>query len=192
MALLLLALFLSFAVIGRILLQYYFAGDHGVRLAKPTAPAYEIIPGLMFVLSFAVSAALIVCHHFERLDVAQLVSPVSAGVAFALGLVGIVVILVAQVQMGRAWRIGVDPSERTELVRTGLYARSRNPIYFGILLYWIGIAVSLPHPVLWVCALICWASIEVIVRKIEEPYLLGLHGEKFTDYVADTRRYLPF
>ncbi len=192
MALLLLAAFLSFAVIGRILLQYYFTGDHGVRLAKPTAPASEIIPGLMFVLSFSLSAALIVGHHFEKQEVAQLGGPVLSGLAFTLGLVGILIILVAQVQMGRSWRIGVDSSERTELVRTGLYARSRNPIYFGILLYWIGIAVILPHPVLWVCALICWASIEVIVRKIEEPYLLGLHGEKFTDYVADTRRYLPF
>jgi protein-S-isoprenylcysteine O-methyltransferase Ste14 len=192
MALLLLALFLSFAVIGRILLQYYFTGDHGVRLAKPTAPASEIIPGLMFVLSFALSAALIVGHHFEKLEVAQLGGPVLTGLAFTLGLVGILVILVAQVQMGRSWRIGVDPSEQTELICTGLYARSRNPIYFGILLYWIGMAVTLPHPALWLCALICWASIEVIVRKIEEPYLLGLHGEKFAEYVADTRRYLPF
>jgi len=192
MALLLFAMFLSFAVIGRILLQYYFTGDHGVRLAKPTAPASEIIPGLMFVLSFALSAALIVSHYSEKLEVAQLGGPMLSGLAFTLGLVGILVILVAQVQMGRSWRIGVDPSERTELVCTGLYARSRNPIYFGILLYWIGMAVSLPHPALWLCALICWGSIEVIVRKIEEPYLQSLHGEKFAEYVADTRRYLPF
>jgi protein-S-isoprenylcysteine O-methyltransferase Ste14 len=192
MALLLLVAFLSVAVIGRILLQYYFTGDHGVRLAKPAAGASGILPGLTFVLSFFVSAVLIVRDHVDWLAVAQTGSPFTQGGAGVLGFVGIVIILVAQVQMGSAWRIGVDPSERTELVRTGLYARSRNPIYFGILLYWIGLVMVFPHPGLWICALICWASIEVIVRRIEEPYLLGLHREKFVHYVADTRRYLPF
>ena len=71
----------------------------------------------------------------------------------------------------------------------GLYSSSRNPIYFGILLYWLAIVLSLPHPLIIVSALVCWLSIEVIVRKIEEPYLAGIHGDYFIDYYNKTNRY---
>lgn len=48
--------------------------------------------------------------------------------------------------MRDAWRIGVDLNERTALIMHGLFAKSRNPIYFGTFAYWIGIAGTLPHP----------------------------------------------
>lgn len=192
MAIVLLVSFLTFAVFGRILIQYYYTGDHGVRLAKPTASPQEIIPGVAFVLSFMVSAVLVVCHHFELLAQWQFASSLITVTASLLGFVGIAILLVAQIQMGKSWRIGVDPGEETDLITTGLYARSRNPIYFGIGLYWIGIVLTFPHPAMWVCALICWISIEMIVRKIEEPYLLRIHGERFSDYAKQTNRYLLF
>ncbi|XOV84808.1 MAG: methyltransferase family protein [bacterium] len=192
MALLLLVAFLSFAVLGRILIQYYYTGDHGVRLAKPTAAPLEIIPGVTFVLSFLVSAVLIVYHHFGYLAAWQFTFPGISFIAGLAGIAGIVITLVAQIQMGKSWRIGVDPGEATELITAGLYARSRNPIYFGVGLYWTGVVLSFPHPAMWVCALICWLSIEVIVRRIEEPYLHRLHGEAFENYLQQTNRYRLF
>lgn len=192
MAVTLLVSFLTLAVAGRILIQYYYTGDHGVRVAKPTAALIEVIPGATFVLSFLVSAVLIVLQHFELMNPWQFSSSLVTLTGAVLGFGGIVITLVAQLQMGQAWRIGVDPSEQTELITAGLYAKSRNPIYFGIFLYWIGIVISFPHPAIWVCAVVCWFSIEVIVRKIEEPYLLRLHGKAFEDYVAQSHRYRLF
>jgi protein-S-isoprenylcysteine O-methyltransferase Ste14 len=43
---------------------------------------------------------------------------------------------------------------------------------------------------MWACAIACWLSIEFIVRKMEEPYLLNCHGQQFADYKNKTNRYL--
>ncbi len=40
-------------------------------------------------------------------------------------------IVAAQAQMGRSWRIGIDDATRPPLVQTGLFGRSRNPIFSG-------------------------------------------------------------
>ena len=36
-------------------------------------------------------------------------------------------------EMGESWRIGVDPSETTTLVRTGVFGWVRNPIFTAML-----------------------------------------------------------
>lgn len=181
--------FFGLAIVGRILIAFYQTGDHGVRVARRGAPLIEIVPGTIFVLSFVCSIGLLLAPVFFSFHVAT-VAPTLEWMAVGLGGLGIVVTLTAQLQMGQSWRIGVDPGETTSLVTHGLYAKSRNPIYFGIALYWVGMSISFPHWGMWLCALLSWISIEVIVRKIEEPYLRRLHGEKFDAYVERTNRYL--
>ena len=171
------------------LIQYYYTGDIGVRLAKSNAPYIEIIPGLTFVLSFIASVILIAVNYLGAFPVDYTYSAVvNVGVGL-LGFSGIIITLVAQMQMGRSWRIGVDQDERTELMVGGLYSKSRNPIYFGILLYWLALSMCFPHAAMWACAVVCWVSIELIVRKIEEPYLRRVHGEAFENYCRGTNRY---
>lgn len=192
MPLLLLVSFVSFAIILRILVQYYYTGDHGVRFAKANAPYIEIIPGTTFVLSFIVSAILIILNYLGGFPVDSFFSPIANFGIGLLGFSGIIITLVAQMQMGRSWRIGVDQNETTELMVSGLYSKSRNPIYFGILLYWLALALCFPHPAMWACAAVCWLSIELIVRKIEEPYLRRVHGKAFEQYCREAKRYLIF
>lgn len=190
MSLLLSSTFLVFAIVVRISIQYYYTGDHGIRLAKRSAPFIEIIPGITFVFSFIVSFVLIIFNNLKLLPVDNSLSETIILAATLIGFSGIAITVIAQIQMGRSWRIGVDQNETTTLIVTGLYSKSRNPIYFGILLYWLAIAVNFPHPAMWVCAVICWISIEIIVRKIEEPYLKRVHGRTFEDYGRKTNRYL--
>lgn len=189
MALILASTFFLFAIVGRILIQYYYSGDHGVRFAHKSAPLIEIVPGATFILAFVASIALIILNLLGHFPVSEPFLPLVLP-AVLVGFLGIVITVIAQIQMGRSWRIGVDQSESTELITTGLYAKSRNPIYFGIFLYWIGISMIFPHPAMWVSALVCWISIEVIVRRIEEPYLSRVHKEKFQAYRQKTHRYL--
>ena len=44
----------------------------------------------------------------------------------------LVIMLVAQAQMGLSWRIGIDEKNRTGLVTQGLFALSRNPIFLSL------------------------------------------------------------
>ncbi|NND83491.1 MAG: isoprenylcysteine carboxylmethyltransferase family protein [Gammaproteobacteria bacterium] len=190
MALLLATCFVLFAIVARVLIHYHFTGDHGIRLAKPNAPLIEILPGSFFILSFIVSLLLILFEHLELLNLYYALPPPLVLIGTVLGLTGIAIIVIAQWQMGHAWRIGVDQSERTELIVTGLYTRSRNPIYLGILMYWVGLVMVFPHLFMLICALVCWLCIELIVRKIEEPFLRRLHGQAYDDYCSRTNRYL--
>ena len=190
MSLLLVSTFVLIIFI-RVLKQFYSSGDHGIRLAKPNAPLIEIIPGSMFILSFFISSLIVILNALGFFAFENRLPGWLMNIGAVIGFSGILITIVAQWQMGNSWRIGTDQKEETELISRGLYAKSRNPIYFGILLYWLGLVLTFTHPIMLACAAISYLCIEVIVRKIEEPYLLGVHGKRFSDYCAHTRRYLP-
>lgn len=190
MALILFVSFISFAIILRILIQYYYIGNHGVRFASLKAPYIETVPGTIFVLTFIISGALILMNNFGVFAVYASLPLVVSIVSGLIGFAGITITVIAQIQMGRSWRIGVAQNEKTDLIVDGLYSKSRNPIYFGILLYWLAVVISFPHPVMWICASVCWICIELIVRKVEEPYLRRVHGHAFADYCRGSNRYL--
>ena len=189
MALLLILLFLLFAVFLRIAVQWFRTNDLGLRTASLNSPLIEILPGTIFILSFCVALVISALGFFETLSPVMVLPNLIRWLFFALGLIGIAITVVSQNQMGDSWRIGVDQQETTDLKTNGLYARSRNPIYFGILLFWIGLCGTFVQPILLASATICWICIELIVRRIEEPYLLRIHGEAFTRYVDRTKRY---
>lgn len=191
MSTVLMIVFLVFAVGMRVVLQRITTGDFGVRVASPAAPMIEIFPGTVFVLTFCVALVLVFLGDIETIT-ANLELPLWARwTGFVLGISGIMITVVSQHQMGDAWRIGVDQQEVTALKIKGLYAKSRNPIYFGIMLFWIGLCLTFSSLWLWLCAAICWVCIELIVRKIEEPYLETVHGTDFKEYQKKTNRYLP-
>ena len=58
-----------------------------------------------------------------------------AGAALALYIAfgGLAATLYAQLDMGESWRVGVDTSETTTLVRSGSFRLIRNPIFAAML-----------------------------------------------------------
>jgi len=148
------------------------------------------IAGSVFLLSFALSIIVISLDFIGAWPLERWETLHFPGVASVIGLLGIGIVVVAQGQMRNSWRIGVDPKEKTALITDGLFGRSRNPIYFGIFVYWIGLAGTLPHPVMWCLAVVCWVSIESIVQCVEEPSLMASHGSAYQRYFERTNRYL--
>lgn len=114
----------------------------------------------------------------------------TAGTAVAV--VGIGLTLQAQLGLGASWRIGVDETERTELVTTGSFAIVRNPIFTTLLLTLTGLVLMVPNPVAVVGLVIAIAGIQVQVRGVEEPYLRGVHGHAYRDYTTRVGRFLPW
>lgn len=108
-----------------------------------------------------------------------------------LAVLGIVATLVAQLQMGDSWRIGVDASERTALVTTGLYSKVRNPIFTAMLLCSIGLALAAPTALALTLPPLLLLALEVQVRRVEEPHLLRVHGEDYRAWAERTGRFLP-
>ena len=110
---------------------------------------------------------------------------------FALAVCGLAATLHAQLDMGESWRVGVDTTETTTLVRTGAFKLVRNPIFAAMLVFTLGETLLAPNPIAIAVFAIFLAAIEVSVRTIEEPYLLGIHGDDYRDYTASVGRFLP-
>jgi protein-S-isoprenylcysteine O-methyltransferase Ste14 len=117
--------------------------------------------------------------------------PVVAVAGLVLGVAGLVVVLLAQQTMGASWRIGVDDSERTELVTAGLFGWVRNPIFTGMAAVSAGTVLMVPTPIAALAFACLVAAIQVQVRVVEEPYLARTHGEPCLSYAASAGRFLP-
>ena len=76
------------------------------------------------------------------------------------------------------------------LIGGGLYRRSRNPIYLGMLLVIIGVAFLANS--LWHLALLLpvWAFLRFAVIAREERYLEDRFGEDYRRYRSSVRRWL--
>lgn len=118
-------------------------------------------------------------------------SQASAVVGIALMIVGIVSTGVAQGAMGRSWRIGVDPEERTELVTDGMFGLVRNPIYTAFFITLFGLVLLVGNAIAIASLAASVIALEVQVRMIEEPYLVKTHGESYKDYAHKVGRFLP-
>ncbi len=115
----------------------------------------------------------------------------SAWLGLAVAAAGIVLTLIAQLQLGASWRIGVDDNERTELVTVGVFAWVRNPIFSAMLLASFGLALAVPTPLALVLPLLLLLALELQVRLVEEPYLERTHGARYRAWAAQTGRFLP-
>jgi len=107
----------------------------------------------------------------------------------ALMCTALVVVLVAQQEMGNSWRIGVDHDNPTEFVHEGLFGYSRNPIFLGIMLCVVGYFMVLPNAVTLLIMVLGLALIQVQI-SIEEEHLSEAHGAEYESYCARVRRWL--
>lgn len=187
--LLLVYLALAFGV--RVAVALRTTGGTGIARLRG-APPLELLGGALFAGAMAMGIAapiLVLTDVIEPIDGLDQ-SPLHA-VGFVFAGVGIAGTFLAQMAMGASWRIGVDQSDRTELVTGGVFSLSRNPIYTFMLIAWTGLALLVPT---WLSIASVPAGIlafEVQVRLVEEPYLLRTHGEAFRAYASRVGRFLP-
>lgn len=99
--------------------------------------------------------------------------------------------LIAQLAMGRSWRIGVDESEKTDLVTIGPFAVVRNPIFSAMFLTFPGLALMVPNAVALAGFVALVIAVELQVRFVEEPYLLRTHGGDYAGYASRVGRFVP-
>lgn len=108
---------------------------------------------------------------------------------WALLLLSLGWIVVAQAQMGASWRVGIDRGSRPPLVRRGLFARSRNPIFLGMRLNLGGLFLVDPSAPTLAALLLGEALIQVQVR-LEEQHLAAAFGADYDAYRREVPRWL--
>lgn len=146
------------------------------------------------LLPFA--SVLVVLVFLSGPDNYEYLSPIRWLEHFALQAMGITVvtvalgiIIIAQVQMGESWRIGVDYEHSTPFVQRGLFRYSRNPIFFGIILSATGYFLLLPNALTLLIMMLDIVVIEVQVR-MEEQHLESEHPQEYQRYCREVRRWI--
>ncbi|MDE0419595.1 MAG: isoprenylcysteine carboxylmethyltransferase family protein [Gammaproteobacteria bacterium] len=175
----------------RISLQYRRTRDHGLRLGKQGATLSGQAATAMQAAALLGVLVVTVLDSISWLPGQLDLGPVGAATGVAICALATTITMVSQYQMGDAWRIGVDASEKNELVVRGMFSVSRNPIYSGMLLLGIGFVVLVPHILTLLLALLSYTGFEVQVRKVEEPHLRRVHGERYETYCQRVGRYFP-
>jgi protein-S-isoprenylcysteine O-methyltransferase Ste14 len=114
---------------------------------------------------------------------------VRRAVGWALMILSLGWVVLAQVQMGMSWRVGIDTEHKTALVAAGLFRFSRNPIFLGMLVQLLGLFLLQPDAVTLVVLASAFLLISVQIR-LEEAHLLQQHGEVYRTFAAKVRRWL--
>ncbi|KTF17940.1 methyltransferase family protein [Pseudoalteromonas sp. H105] len=144
------------------------------------------IPPVIVVLIFAGLMALIA--HFSVVDfnayiIHVTVILVCTGVSFCVA--GVVSFKIAKTTVNPS-----KPDQASELVTSGVYRISRNPMYVGfafILLGW-GVWLASILAILTIVGFVTYLTQFQIIP--EERALTTLFGQQFTDYKAKVRRWL--
>lgn len=104
---------------------------------------------------------------------------------------GLLLSFAARIWLGKNWSAQITIKENHELVETGPYRISRNPIYTGFLLAFCGTAMSLGLikgylgiVVLLICLLIKISG--------EEKFMLELFTDRYRNYQKKVKKLIPF
>lgn len=104
-------------------------------------------------------------------------------------IIAIAWVLVAQVHMQKSWRIGIDEDIKTELIQTGLFKFSRNPIFLGMRVMLLGLFLVIPNAASLAIMIAGDLLIQIQVR-LEEEFLTRMHGETYLAYQKQVRRWI--
>lgn len=92
--------------------------------------------------------------------------------------------------MGKSWRMGIDPTERTALVIAGPYRYVRHPIYALSQLMMLASAAAIPSPLMIAAALLHVLLLQWEARR-EEAHLISIHGQDYREYCLRIGRFIP-
>lgn len=184
-----LGLLLAFGL--RTVAHWRRTGDGGWRMKTGGPRTLQWWAKLLFAAALVFGAAGPVATLVGLAPVTGLDRTVVRIAGVVLTMVGVVATLIAQASMGASWRIGVDETERTTLVTTGVFAWVRNPIFTAMIVTSVGLSLMVPNPVSLAATALLVVAIQIQVRGVEEPYLRRIHGDAYATYAASVGRFFP-
>lgn len=116
--------------------------------------------------------------------------PVIHWLALLVAFAAFVITWICWYKMGKSWRMGIDPAEKTQLVFTGPFAYVRNPIYGLSQLIMLMTILIVPSPIMLMLGILHISLLQWEVRR-EEVYLLSAHGDSYAAYLRNVGRFLP-
>jgi protein-S-isoprenylcysteine O-methyltransferase Ste14 len=186
-------LFFGLAMLWRSIFVWKATGLNPYKLSS-TDSAHDYI-GVWFRLVMLAAAVMVALYAFAPnaypflMPIPWLAVDVLIWIGVILLTAALVWTLIAQADMGKSWRIGVDKDVATELVSRGLFKLTRNPIFLGMRVMLLGVFLTLPNLLSFTTLILGEVLMQIQVR-LEEEHLLKLHGVAYQQYQKQTRRWI--
>jgi protein-S-isoprenylcysteine O-methyltransferase Ste14 len=158
------------------------------RSRTGTKQDQSTLGALWLVIMVSVAAGIYVASHWPAAALPEIF--VFAGLV--LFVAGLVLRWWAIVTLGRFFTVDVTIEKDHELVDRGPFRMVRHPSYTGVLMAFVGFALSLRN----------WAALLVILppigaafihrMNVEETALSRALGQRYADYMKRTKRLIPF
>jgi protein-S-isoprenylcysteine O-methyltransferase Ste14 len=151
--------------------------------------------GKLFKIVMVCLAAVLILYVFAPnyypflLPIVWLENQIVQIIGFGLLLLSLGWTVLAQIQMGNSWRIGIDEEKKTALIQKGLFRRSRNPIFLGMIATLTGVFLTIPNALTLLFLTVGFVLIQIQVR-LEEEFLTRAQGEEYISYRRAVRRWL--
>jgi protein-S-isoprenylcysteine O-methyltransferase Ste14 len=166
----------------------------GLRNAKPDARTQSLSSRLLELGLGGLAFSLVFTHYFRSGWPGFSFAPTSAitgGVGLFLVLMGVSFAIWARLQLGGNWSAAVTVKEGHTLIRQGPYTIVRHPIYSGLLLSLLGVAVIVGEVRgllgVGVFFLALWFK-----SSMEERFMLEEFGAEYRGYQQRVKALVPY
>jgi protein-S-isoprenylcysteine O-methyltransferase Ste14 len=143
---------------------------------------------IWLVIAVSIMAGVFVAQNFRAAALPH--GRMFAGVA--LFVAGLILRWWAIIILGRFFTVDVTIEKDHELVERGPFRIVRHPSYTGVLLAFVGLALSLRN---WVALLVILLPIGAAFihrMNVEEDALSRMLGSRYAEYMKRTKRLVPF
>jgi protein-S-isoprenylcysteine O-methyltransferase Ste14 len=157
-----------------------------------TAQGRQRLIGSSFGLCFGIIGAATIWIALSQ-DIASIrgLASIRELVGAGCALAGSVGLIVAQYQMGAAWRVGVRVGDAPFVVESGLYRLSRNPIYLAMVILAFGTALIVATWWVWAAFAGFIAACQMTILG-EEAHLTDILGKDYTQFRERVPRWFGF
>jgi len=159
--------------------------EDGRDFEGPDHAGVRVPPPLIFL--FFLGLGLWIDSPWIHGELASVPAMIAGGLLLATGVAVIVVAGLGHFAVGTH----VEPWKPTStVVDTGIYAHSRNPMYLGMALGQVGVAVAGASMVGALSVVLSVAAVQWYVIGREERYLEAKFGESYLAYKRRVRRWI--
>ena len=145
---------------------------------------------IWLVIAISITAGVFVAQNFQAAALPHGRMLASAGVM--LFVAGLMLRWWAIITLGRFFTVDVTIEKDHELVERGPFRIVRHPSYTGVLLAFVGLALSWCN---WAALLVILVPIGTAFihrMNVEEDALSRALGPRYADYIKRTKRLVPF
>jgi protein-S-isoprenylcysteine O-methyltransferase Ste14 len=109
---------------------------------------------------------------------------------YGIFILGIIIALIAAVNLGKNLTPLPRPKENAELIQRGLYRFVRHPIYFGVIVLSLGWGLMQQSTLVWLYVLMIAIFFDIKSRKEEQ--WLAERFSTYADYQGRVRKLVPW